>query len=72
MRKYWYYTYVTNNGIGCGISYSDDGEFDIIRAIHYLQNANNLDVRSIVITYWKEISYSFYEKINKHLDEIKK
>lgn len=71
MRKYWYYTYQTGHSIGCGVNHSDNGEFDVTRTIDYLSEAYNLDSASIVITNWKEISSSLYEKLFASFDSSK-
>lgn len=73
MRKYWYYTYKTRNCIGSGVCYSDDGEFDIVGRIKYLESKypehkGNL----IIIDNWKEISSNQYEKLNEYFDNQEK
>lgn len=71
MRKYWYYTYQTSNSTGCGARYSDDGEFDVVAVINYLSESYNMDVSSIIITNWKEISSSLYEKLCEHFSSMR-
>lgn len=73
MRKYYYYTYKTIDSIGSGICYSEDGEFDIVGRIKYLEEQfpSNRGIL-IVIDNWKEISSNQYEKLNQYFDNQNK
>lgn len=65
MRKYWYYTYKAVSSFGSGVSWSDDGEFDILKAVEHVKNKYSVDV---VIENWHEISSTQYEKLNSFYD----
>lgn len=65
MRKYWYYTYKTKNCIGCGVDFSDSGEFDLYEMIKAIREKYNKDC---IITNWKEISCNQYEKMIKYFE----
>lgn len=65
MRKYWYYTYKSVSSFGSGVSWSDDGEFDILRAMEHVKSKYSVDV---VIENWHEISSTQYEKLNSFYD----
>lgn len=68
MRKYWYYTYKSATSFGSGISVSDDGEFDILRAMYHIKEKHHVDA---TIDSWHEISSSQYEKLNEFYDKQK-
>lgn len=73
MRKYWYYTYKTRNYIGSGICCSDDGEFDIVGRIKFLESKYPEHKGNIIIIdNWKEISSNQYEKLNEYFDNQEK
>lgn len=65
MRKYWYYTYKSVSSFGSGVSWSDNDEFDILRAMEHVKSIYSVDV---VIENWHEISSSLYEKLNSFYD----
>lgn len=65
MRKYWYYTYKTLEGIGSDICSSDCGEFDIAEETKRLLEERH---QPCVITYWHEISVNQYEKMKEYLE----
>lgn len=65
--KYWYYIYQTSNSTGCGVCYSDDRDFDMIGILRFLSEYHKIDIHSIIITNWKEISFPLYDKLYDHL-----
>lgn len=69
MRKYWYYTYATANSVGDAVCWSNSGEFDLYEKIQYITNKYG---KSVIITNWKEISFSQYEKMIKYFDNQNK
>lgn len=70
MRKYWYYTFESKGEHRCGISYTDNGEFDIVEVIlTYSENKND---HPVIITGWREISSSQYKSLDKYFESLKK
>lgn len=65
MRKYWYYTYKTLEGIGSDICSSDCGEFDLVKESKYIVRKWK---EPCVITYWHEISANQYQKMKEYLE----
>lgn len=68
MRKYWYYTYSTANSVGDRVCYSDSGEFELCESINILREIYG----DAIITSWKEISSTQYEKLSKYFDDQQK
>lgn len=69
MRKYYYYTYRSQRGIGHAVCSCDNGIFDVRGRHEYLYNSNK---EYCVITFWKEISREECEAMNDFLNENKK
>lgn len=46
---------------------SDDRDFDMIGILRFLSEYHKIDIHSIIITNWKEISFPLYDKLNDHL-----
>lgn len=69
MRKYYYYTYESPNSVGDAACWSDSGEFDLYEKIQYISNKYG---KPIIITNWKEISCSQYEKMIKYFENQNK
>ena len=67
MKKYWYYTFKTNEngkiGIGHGLFASDEGYFDLSRVIECLIKEHK--AKSVVIDSWNEISTKKKKKMQK-------
>lgn len=72
MRKYWYYTFKTANSIGNGVSYSDDGEFDIVERTKHIKEKFSDIKGGVVIDNWHEISSTQYEKLSKYFADKNK
>lgn len=72
MRKYWYYTFKTANNIGNGVSYSDDGEFDIVEKTKHIEGKFSDIKGCVVIDNWHEISSTQYEKLSKYFADRNK
>lgn len=68
MRKYYYYTYRYQRGIGHAVCSCDNGFFDVRERHEYLYN---LIKEYCVITFWKEISREECEAMNDFLMKIK-
>ena len=69
MRKYYYYTYRSQRGIGHAVCSCDNGIFDVRGRHEYLYNSNK---EYCVITFWKEISREKCEAMKDFLNENKK
>lgn len=65
MRTYWYYTYKCSSSFGSGVSYSFSEDFGIVEVYEYLRK--NLS-KNVVVTNWKQISKSQYEKMEEYFD----
>lgn len=69
MRKYYYYVYRVDGRFGNGICYSDSGEFELLGMMEILKEQNKADC---IITFWREISSSQYEKMRKYFENQNK
>lgn len=66
MRKYYYYTYRYQRGIGHAVCSCDNGFFNVRERHEYLYNLNK---KYCVITFWKEISREECEAMNDFFPE---
>lgn len=69
MRKYYYYTYQTKSGTGYAVSYSDTGEFELFERTKWISNHCK---QQCIITNWKEISCTQYEKMRDYFENQNK
>lgn len=69
MRKYWYYTYEVKSAFGCGVDFSDSGEFDLCEITKAIMDRYK---KNCVITNWKEISSTQFEKLSKYFENQNK
>lgn len=69
MRKYYYYSFRSGNGVGNGVIFTDESCFEVFEEQMRLEKKHGA---WCIITFWHEISCAQYEKMKEYFDNQNK